>query len=296
MASLRRAAGGESHDSGTAPVTDPEPGIDQKIDQKNVTFRSWEYSARLRDLQRRDWWIWAFSMLVLLALTAAVVSLSFPQILENRKTVLGAGVFQTVMGLVCLILLFIGYLTYERVLINRLRFELAEGQFHSSLWRNLALTDPLTGLYNRRFAERHLKMEVARARRRGYALTVVLFDLDKFKQINDRFSHPAGDLVLKAFADRLSEVVREGDLAVRLGGDEFMLLLAECDSLHLPAILGRLEPIEALFGGHRLPVSFSAGWAEYQEGDLPADVLHRADKALYENKELRRHSAAVQPH
>ena len=227
-------------------------------------------------------------MFILLALTAAVVSLSFPQILQDRNTVLGAGVFQTVLGLVCLILLFIGYLTYERVLINRLRFELAEGQFHSSMWRNLALTDPLTGLYNRRFAERHLRMEVARARRRGYALTLVLFDLNDFKKINDRFGHPAGDAVLKGFAERLGKGVREGDLAVRLGGDEFLLLLAECDSLYLPAILGRMEGVEVQFEEHRIPISFSVGWTDYQAGDLAEDLLHRADKALYEDKQSRK--------
>ncbi|MGB6877650.1 MAG: GGDEF domain-containing protein [Candidatus Acidiferrales bacterium] len=266
-----------------------------EIDPKNVTFREWEYSARLRELQRREWWIWGFSMFVLLVLTAGVVSLSFPQILQDRKTVLGAGVFQTVLGLICLILLFIGYLTYEKFLINRLRFELAQGQFHSSLWRNLALTDPLTGLYNRRFAERHLRMEVARARRRGYALTLVLFDLNNFKQINDRFGHPAGDMVLKAFADRLAKGVREGDLAVRLGGDEFLLLLAECDSLYLPSILRRLDAIEVPFDEHRIPVNFSVGWTDYQSDDLAEDLLHRADKALYEDKESRKRATVVPP-
>ncbi len=272
-------------------MTNQEPAVDPQ----NVTFRNWEYSARLRELQRREWWIWGFSMLVLLALTAAVVSLSFPQILQERKTVLGAGVFETVFGLVSLILLFIGYLTYERFLINRLRFELAEGQFHSSMWRNLALTDPLTGLYNRRFAERHLRMEVARARRRCYALTIVLFDLDHFKQINDRFGHPAGDMVLKGFADRLGKGVREGDLAVRLGGDEFLLVLAECDPASLPSVLHRLEGIEVQFEGDRIPVSFSVGWTDYQAGDLAEDLFHRADKALYEDKEARKQSVAVPP-
>src|SRR5215472_14028041 len=140
---------------------------------ESVTFRSWEFSARMRKLQRGDWRIWALSVLVLLALTAGIVSLSLPQILQGRKTVAGAGVFQTVMGLVVLIFLFVGYLTYEKLLINRLRLELAEGQFQSSLWHNLALTDPLTGLFNRRFAERQLAMEISRAHRRGYPLTLV---------------------------------------------------------------------------------------------------------------------------
>jgi diguanylate cyclase (GGDEF)-like protein len=268
-------------------ATDQAP----KTDPRNAAIQSGEYYARLRKLQRREWAMWGFSMLVLLALTGGIVSLSLPQILQGRNTVLGAGALQTVLGLVGLIALFIVYLTYEKILINRLRLELAEGQFQSSLWYGLALTDPLTGLYNRRFAERQLKMEISRARRRCYPLTLVLFDLDRFKQINDRFGHAAGDAVLKGFADRLSHAVREGDLAARLGGDEFLWLLAECDPLHLPPILERLNAIELEFGDHRIPVSFSVGWTDYQPGDVPEDLLHRADKALYANKEARKQAS-----
>lgn len=265
---------------------------------ERATFRSGEYSAHLRRLQRREWWIWAFSMLILLALTGGIVSLSLPQILQGRKTVLGAGIFETVVGLACLILLFIGYLTYEKTLINRLRFELAEGQFYSSRWHSLALTDPLTGLYNRRFAERQIKMEISRARRKGYTLTLALFDLDKFKAINDRLGHPVGDVVLKKFADCLAGAVRAGDLAVRMGGDEFLLLLTECDASHLPTILSRLESIEIQFDEHRIPVNFSVGWTDYRTGDSAEDFLSRADQALYANKGARRNSgvSAAQPH
>ncbi len=264
-----------------------------EIDPKNVTFRSWEYSARLRELRRRDWWMWAFSVLVILVLTASVVSLSFPAILADRRSAFGASVLETILGLVGVILIFICYLTYEKVLINRLRTELAERQFHSSLWRNLALVDPLTGLYNRRFAERHLKTEIARARRRGYPLTLVLFDLNDFKQINDRFGHLAGDTVLKGFAERLAEVVREGDLAARLGGDEFMLLLTDCKVAQVPDVLRRLESITVDTRTDHIPVTFSQGAAEYQDGDRPDDLFHSADKLLYRNKQALKETVAL---
>ena len=266
---------------------------DHEVDPKNVTFRSWDYSARLRELSKRDWWMWGSSVVVNLLLTAGIVSLSFPAILASRRSPLGSGALKTILGLIGMILLFIGYLTYEKLLINRLRIELAERQFQSSLWRNLALVDPLTGLYNRRFAERHVKAEIARARRRGYPLTFVLLDLDNFKQVNDRFGHPAGDAVLKGFADRLAEVIREGDLAARLGGDEFMLLLADCNTSHLPAILRRLESIQVQCGANLLPVTFSNGVAEYQDGDRPEDLFHYADKRLYDNKQARKQLVAA---
>lgn len=261
---------------------------EDEIDPKNITFRPWEYSARLRNLRRREWWMWGFSVLVILLLTASVVSLSLSDILADTESAASSNVRETILGLVGLILLFIGYLTYEKFLINRLHAELAEGQFQTSLWRNLALADPLTGLYNRRFAERHIKAETARARRRGYPLTLVLFDLNNFKQINDRFGHPAGDAVLKGFGNRLAEVVREGDLAARLGGDEFMLLLAECDASHVPEVLRRLEAITVAFEGNLIPVNFSHGAVQYKDGDQPDDLFHCADKLLYANKQAQK--------
>lgn len=254
-------------------------------------LRPEEYYARLRALQRREWWIWGASVGVILLLTAAVASLSIPAILGNRdgrSPAYGSVVFQAVAGLVFLILLFACYLTYEKFLINRLRLDLAERQLHSTLWRNLALVDPLTGLYNRRFAERRLKAEIARAERRGYALTLVLFDLDCFKSINDRFGHSTGDLVLKEFGRRLSKAVREADLAARLGGDEFMLLLTECDASRLPRVMERLQSIETQSGGQRIPIAFSVGWKEYEPGQQAGDLLNEADEALYADKQARK--------
>ena len=254
----------------------------------NAAIRPEEYSARLREIQGREWWTWGFSLLVMLLLTGAVASLAVPAIQEERKGFFSSPVFQAIGGLVCLILLFCGYLTYEKFLINRLRLELADRQIQWSFWRDLALVDPLTGLYNRRFAERRLKAEIARAQRKGYPLTLVLFDLNEFKQINDRFGHSAGDLVLKEFANCLSRAVREADVAARLGGDEFMLLLIECDSKHLETVLRRLDSIEANLEGEKVPVHFSVGFKEYRPGELPQEMLDAADKALYLDKQTRK--------
>jgi diguanylate cyclase (GGDEF)-like protein len=166
--------------------------------------------------------------------------------------------------------------------------EIAERQLHSAQWRNLALADPLTGLYNRRFMERTLKAEIGRALRKHYDLTVVVFDLNKFKAINDRLGHPAGDLVLKAFAQHLCTVIREADTAARLGGDEFMLILPECKASQVPAMLRRLEPITVDLNGEKVPIRFAVGWAEYRRGKEPEELLAEADRALYEDKESRR--------
>src|SRR4029077_8161371 len=243
------------------------------------------YSARLLELQRREWWTWGLSVLVMLMLTAGVASLAFPTIMEGGKSPWTSSVFQSVAGLVFLIIVFGAYLTYEKFLINRLRMEIAERQLHSAQWRNLALVDPLTGLYNRRFMERTLKAEVGRALRKHYELTVVVFDLNNFKAINDRLGHPAGDSVLKAFAGHLSAVIREADTAARLGGDEFMLILPECKAGQVPAMLRRLEPISVDLNGEKVPIHFAVGWAECRLGIVPVQFLDEANPPLYEDKE-----------
>ncbi len=252
--------------------------------------RNAEYLARLRKLQGREWWLWGCSLFVILALTAGVASLSLPAIIEERNSPAGYGVLQSVTGLILMILIFGCYLTYDKHLINRLRLELAEKQLHSTLWRDLALVDQLTGLYNRRFAERRLREEIARSHRMGFALTAVLFDLDGFKQVNDSYGHAAGDQVLKAFADQLGKTVREEDLAARLGGDEFMLLLSECDSSQVPVLLKRLEAIEIEWAGEKIPISFSVGWKEYELGEQPERMLQVADEGLYQNKQSRKNA------
>ena len=247
-----------------------------------------ENYQHLRRLQRREWWGWGYSVAIMLLLTFAVASLSIPSILEDRQGILKSGVFQSVSGLVFLIILFGCYLTYEKALINRLRIDLVERHSHSTLWRDLALVDPLTGLYNRRFAERHLKAEIARAERRRYALTVVMIDLDHFKEINDQYGHAAGDLVLMGFAKRLSKAIRESDIASRLGGDEFMLVLTEFEAPMLPSVLRRLESIQVDVNGQCVEVEFSVGCKELEAGQRAQELIDAADKALYENKQARR--------
>jgi len=252
-----------------------------------------EYLAKFRLLQRHEWWEWGLSLGILLLLTFAVASLSITSILQDSNPLWRSGPFQSIAGLVFLIFLFGTYSTYEKVLINRLRLELIERDSYSSLWRDLALVDPLTGLYNRRFAERRLKIEISTARRKGTAFTIALFDLDGFKQINDLYGHPAGDSVLTTFARHLQQATRAMDTAARLGGDEFMLLLPECDASMLPLLLERLESIEANVDGQRIAVRFSVGWKEYEYGSSEQDLMDAADRALYLNKQDRKQAVLL---
>jgi len=270
-------------------MTDPQhPSVPASVGASDE-----ELSQQLRKIEQRDWWFWGYSILVMLLLTFAVISFSLPALHEDLKTFIPLKVGDAVFGLIALVLVFNLYTIYQQILIKRLRRQLAEKQGHSEILRNLAMVDPLTGLYNRRFAMQRLASEVARSERRGHPLTVLTLDLNDFKQINDMHGHPAGDQVLQEFATHLNRVIRGSDLAVRLGGDEFLVLLPECTLEQLQLVLGRLGSLVVDWQGLKLPITFSAGWRQYQLGDRPEELLARADQALYAGKRANKKAPAL---
>src|ERR1700732_1184405 len=247
-----------------------------------------ELAEERRRIDRRDWWVRGYSIFVILLLTFAVISLTLPAVLTGAETIFRIKFTEAVFGLITLIVLFNIYTIYQEILIKRLRRQLLEKQDHSFILRNLAMIDPLTGLYNRRFAEQRLAAEVARSERRGHPLTVLTLDLNNFKEINDTHGHPAGDQVLQEFASRLNKVIRGADLAVRLGGDEFLVLLPECTSEQLQLVLDRMGSLEVDWHGQKIAVNFSAGWKDYKLGDRAEELLAGADQALYGSKRAQK--------
>ena len=162
-----------------------------------------------------------------------------------------------------------------------------------------SLRDSLTGLYNRRYAEETLDREIARAKREDGALTVVMIDLDHFKNFNDEFGHDAGDAALREAGTLFAESLRTSDVVSRVGGEEFLLLLPGAtseDALRkVDKIRERLKKLEVFNRGQRLPVlTFSAGAASFPADGKVADILLRAaDKALYEAKHAGRNRTVV---
>jgi diguanylate cyclase (GGDEF)-like protein len=151
-----------------------------------------------------------------------------------------------------------------------------------------AVTDPLTGLYNRRLFEESFEKELNRARRYGLPLGVVILDLHRFKEVNDKYGHPRGDEVLRAAATTLQKALRTSDSAFRIGGDEFALLLPQTDLSNAIA-LGRR--IEAVFADLLRPlqmafaVTMDHGIATFpQDGDQADQLIHVADERLYRFK------------
>jgi diguanylate cyclase (GGDEF)-like protein/PAS domain S-box-containing protein len=152
-----------------------------------------------------------------------------------------------------------------------------------------AIHDPLTGVYNRRFAREAIERELARCLRHGHALVLLMVDVNRFKEINDRFGHQTGDRILQGVADVLQSEVWETASVIRYGGDEFLILMpegeAEVSALgeHLQRAVTRwsrsVAPID-------FPITLAVGPARYDpvEGGTWEDVLHLADRRMYEDK------------
>jgi diguanylate cyclase (GGDEF)-like protein len=151
--------------------------------------------------------------------------------------------------------------------------------------RQLADLDALTGLHNRRYFHETLAREVARAQRYSRSLALVVFDLDDFKAINDRIGHLAGDGVLAEAADRVRDVVRSADVACRVGGDEFAVILPESSLKDADQLYERLElAISARPVGQAGRLHLSAGVTELRPDDDTISFFERADEALYRAK------------
>jgi two-component system cell cycle response regulator len=154
----------------------------------------------------------------------------------------------------------------------------------------MAITDALTGLYNRRYMESHVGTLVEQAASRGKPLTILVLDIDYFKSINDTHGHDAGDDVLREFALRIRKSIRGIDLACRYGGEEFVVVMPETDMSVATIVAERLrrriagEPFPIQQATHAIEVTISVGIAALGAGDNAASILKRADQALYRAK------------
>jgi diguanylate cyclase (GGDEF)-like protein len=151
--------------------------------------------------------------------------------------------------------------------------------------RKLADLDALTGLHNRRYFHETLAREVDRAQRYQRRLSVVMVDVDSFKEINDRIGHLAGDAVLAEIADRIRQVVRSADVPCRVGGDELAVIVPEVEVGQARQLVGRIQRAvssQPILRAGRVRVS--AGVADLQPNDTPTSLFERADESLYAAK------------
>ncbi|MBI1330979.1 MAG: PleD family two-component system response regulator [Alphaproteobacteria bacterium] len=182
-------------------------------------------------------------------------------------------------------------------LTARVRTQLRKKRYADRLRHNvqlsleMAITDQLTGLHNRRYMSRHLDTLIGNARRSGKPISFLIMDIDHFKSVNDTHGHDIGDEVLREFAGRISANVRGIDLACRYGGEEFVVVMPDTDVTFASTIAERLRasveatPFKISRAPNNLCITISIGIASSECGDDSADaLLHRADQALYRAK------------
>ena len=159
------------------------------------------------------------------------------------------------------------------VIYNSTRFEQTEHESH---------TDPLTGMPNRRSLDRQLETGLARRARTGGRGSVVVLDLDRLKEINDTYGHEAGDRALRVVGNVLRSTVRHHDLCARFAGDEFIVVLWDCDPEHEARRVADLQSV-------RVSLSISAGAARFPEdGTTFEELLAAGDERMYRDKAGRR--------
>ena len=149
--------------------------------------------------------------------------------------------------------------------------------------------DHLTGVGNRAHFDEAMQLSIEQNNRQPNGLTLMLVDLDNFKQINDTHGHPTGDRVLKMFAELLTDVVRGTDMVFRLGGDEFALMFQPADEFTALRVMVRLQKRLAQHPELKLlNVGCSVGYTNWTSGMSAKELYHLADEQLYHNKNLRR--------
>jgi two-component system, cell cycle response regulator len=191
-------------------------------------------------------------------------------------------------------------------LVARVRTQLRKKRYADRLRHNvqlsleMAITDQLTGLHNRRYMSRHLDNLVASAKKNGRPLAFVIMDIDYFKSVNDSYGHGVGDEVLKEFASRIAANVRGIDLACRYGGEEFVVVMPDTDVAFACSVSERLRhsiettPFRISREPHALNLTISIGIAGPEGKDDSADaLLHRADQALYRAKRTGRNKVVA---
>jgi diguanylate cyclase (GGDEF)-like protein len=263
-------------------------------------FRAQQAGSSLRQIARREWWLW-FSALFVGTLSAlAFVLSSMPSLFRHREHFYEPTSDQARWAILCLLLLFNGWMLFRQWSFRRQRKQLSASNAAADAGQlsDSSSTDSVTGLHTRSFIEQQLGKEIARARRQNTALSLATIHLDEFADLNKRYGLSAMDAALKELARRMKKACRGSDFAARLADEDFLLVLPECNLGEVQAVLNRLGPLEMTCSGRKVTLAYTTGFVDYQPGDLPADLLKRAANLLhlYENAAKESFSSTLAPH
>ena len=241
----------------------------------------------------------SLTIFVMLALAAGIVLRVFPKLLWNlQNSDFERQYVPTLLfGLLFLVVLLSCHVLEQRQYLKRTEKRLIQELILRETAERLAVIDPLTELYNRRYMTQAMTRETTLADRQNYNLAFLMIDIDGFKQANDAFGHMVGDRILREVALLLQKTFRTSDVISRYGGDEFLVLLVDANDERTARAVERLqcevdqwnyaEPIK----GYKM--ALSCGAATCEPGSDPQIVLAEADKAMYEDKRRPAVTAAI---
>lgn len=248
-------------------------------------FRAQQTENALRQISRREWWLW-FSAILVTTLSALALALSFfHSLFPKQDHIYEINAAQARWSVFCLLLVFNSWLLYRQWAFRRERkrftVNAAPPESQPDQVSAASVLDPVTGLYTRSFIELQLGKEIARSRRENSALTVATLHLDEFADVVRLHGPSATDLALKELARRLKKACRGSDYAVRLTNDEFLLVLPECSIAEVKTVLSRVGFVQVLCSGRKVTLPYTTGWVDYQPGDMPSDLLKRAKEMMH---------------
>jgi diguanylate cyclase (GGDEF)-like protein len=283
-ASLRAAP--ESRFSNQA-VKNSRPSAQAFPDSDNVLAN---VNRELRKLEKRDAELWLIASITGILVGTGLLALLLPSaFLKSSSLHFEITVSKELAcGLLVLLILANTYIVSRRIEFRQLRQKTISNTMQNELIRLQSFTDPLTEIYNRRALEELASRFIGQARRVHTPLTFLLIDVDHFKQVNTRFGHLTGDFVLSEIATLLKGSIRGADAAIRYGGDEFLLALANTNATGATTVVNRIQfslnDWNQLSGLDDFTVSLSIGMAEWTDGKTLDEVLDLADRNMYQEK------------
>lgn len=240
-------------------------------------------------LSRSEWRLW-FSALVTTLLAGGILILSaFHSLFTHATHIYSVSAPQARLAAFELLLLFDGWMVYRqwwfrhegRVLRAMQNPEDALMSTSAAAPQDSFRLDPATGLCTRGSFEYLLGKEVARARRRKAPLSIGAIQLDDFALFSQRYGAAAADTVIKEFSSRLRRASRGVDFAMRVGSDSFLLALPECSLNDAKHVLDRLGDLDMEISGQNVTLTLSIGWIDYKPGEVPSDLIRRANEVLH---------------
>jgi len=226
---------------------------------ESETFRAQQAESGLQQLGRSEWWLWLSALLVTVLSATAFVLTAIPSYFRHSEHFYEIRSDQARWGILCLLLLFNGWLVCRQWRFRRRRRELSRsdagrkvltGQIPESL-----SIDAVTGLHTRASIEQQLGKEIARAKQQNSSLSLATIHLDEFAEIANRYGLAATDAALRELARRLKKACRGSDFAVRLANEDFLLVLPECNLGEVKIVLNRLGSLEMVCSGRKVDIT-----------------------------------------